>query len=161
MYPEEVMMKWIEREPDALFDKLAPVAHGLGMELVDALVSRHKGSIQVRCVVTANGTDDCGAFHHAIVPTLDLEFGGSDYSVEVSTPGIERRLKSGRELACFLGKDVRFLVSGENEWRAGVLEKCEKENIVIRTKDEAQTVPLSTILKAKLDPAGGAASRGN
>ncbi|MDR1466787.1 MAG: ribosome assembly cofactor RimP [Treponema sp.] len=151
-----IKLRFIPRESDPLFDSLEEVVNGLGMSLVDLVVSRHKKSVQIHATIDKKGivsVGDCSRVHRAIIPRLDLAF-SNDYSVEVSSPGINRNIKNGAELVHYLGRGIRCYCSDVSDWVVGVLLAVDKEGIVIAKKDalvEPKKISYDVIAKAKLD----------
>jgi ribosome maturation factor RimP len=147
-------MRYTLRGPDELYDSLIPVVRGLGLELVELTVSRHRGAVQVRAVVYkpgALGVDDCSRVHHALLPRLELAFPGQDLHVEVSSPGIDRIIKDGAEFAFYTGRGIRCYRTDISDWSAGVLESAGENGIVLRGKEGAVNISYEIIAKAKLD----------
>jgi ribosome maturation factor RimP len=133
---------------------LEPVIRGLGLELVELTVSRHRGAVQVRAVVYksgALGVDECSRAHHALLPRLELAFPGQDLYVEVSSPGIDRLIKDGAEFAHYMGRGIRCYRTDISDWSAGILEAAGEQGIVLRGKAGAMNISYEIITKAKLD----------
>jgi ribosome maturation factor RimP len=122
-------------------------------------VSRQKGSVQVRAVIYNGGSigvQDCSKVHSAITPRLELAFEGQDIYLEVSSPGIERLIKDGKEAARYRGKTVRCYRTDISDWTAGILESADEKGITLNTKDGVVKLDYEIIAKAKLsDSAGG------
>ena len=158
-----------ESQDTALRDELETVLSGMKFSLIDLVVSKHRGSVQVRVVIYNGnpiGTDDCSRVHRAITPRLELAFDQQDVYLEVSSPGIERLIKNGDEFRFYLGKPVRCYRTDISDWTAGVLESVDENGIVLRIKagenptecnsaelhsDEAVKLGFNIIAKAKLD----------
>jgi ribosome maturation factor RimP len=145
----------VVREP------LEALVKGLGMDLIELDVFRAKprkgspGSVRVRAVVYkpgAIGTDDCARAHRAIMPPLESAFPGLDLSVEVSSPGINRRIRDGLELACYKGRGVRCWRTDISDWSAGILEAADGQGITIKGKEGTIRLDYEVIAKAGLDP---------
>ena len=160
-----------ENNDDELLGTLEPVAKGLGLAILELTTFRRKargktpGSVQVRITVYKDGNigvDDCSAFHRAILPRLELVFGGLDLYLEVSSPGIGRLIKDGSEMVHFIGRGIRCYRSGRAEesgtdhsgWIAGVLKAADENGITLETGDEIIVLPYEAIAKAKLDTGG-------
>ena len=153
----------------SLRQSLEKVLKGLKFSLIELIVSRHRGSVQVRAVIyngASIGTDDCAKVHRAIMPRLELAFAGQeslpgmtnhersnppDIYLEVSSPGIEKLIKDGNEFRHYTGKMVRCYRTDITEWTAGLLESAGEEGIILRTKDGAEKLSFDIIAKAKLD----------
>ena len=153
-------MRYIAKETGvcetiALQESLKPVLNGLGLKLIEFIVSRHKGSVQIRAVVYnggAIGLNDCSRAHHAIMPRLELAFQGQDVYLEVSSPGINRLIKDGAEFVHYLGRGIRCYRTDISDWSAGILENVDEKGIFIKRDDGKVRLEYEIIAKAKLDP---------
>jgi ribosome maturation factor RimP len=149
------------RETAALRADVEPVLGGLGLALVELVLSRHRGSAQVRLVVTraapdaenrSIGTAELAAAHRAVLPRLETAFPGGNLHVELSSPGTDRLIKEGAEFRFFLGKAVQCYRTDTSRWCAGILRGSDEEKIVLETPEEGVTeLAYTTIAKAKLD----------
>jgi ribosome maturation factor RimP len=137
-----------------LYDSLEPITRGLGLDLVELTVSRHRGTVQVRAVVYktgALGVDDCSRVHNALLPRLELAFPGQDLYVEVSSPGIDRLIRDGAEFVFYTGRGIRCYRTDISDWSAGILESAGETGIVLRGKEGTINIGYDVIAKAKLD----------
>jgi len=89
--------------PDALRELIEPIVRGYGLELVDAPVRRGRGGTRLEVVLDTRAGDggvrieDCANVSREIGHALDaVDFFGGPYELEVSSPGVDRRL--GREI---------------------------------------------------------------
>jgi ribosome maturation factor RimP len=124
------------------------------MSLVDLMVSRHKGTVQVKAVVYKPGpigVEDCSRVHHALTPRLELAFAGQDLYVEVSSPGINRLIKDAAEFGHYLGRGIRCFRTDTFDWSGGVLESADETGLVLKGKDGMIPLGYDIIAKAKLD----------
>jgi ribosome maturation factor RimP len=131
---------------------LEPAAKGLGLSLVEVSVSGTGGDVRIRLVIHKKGTvgiDDCTAFHRAALPELELVFPGG-FSLEVSSPGTDRRIKDGAEFASYLGESVRCYCTDVSDWVEGVLESSDGEGISLRGDRGSLRIGYGVIAKAKL-----------
>lgn len=85
--------------------------------------------------------DDCVEISHALSSWLDLnDFIQESYTLEVSSPGLGRKLKKDKDFIREKGKkvDIRLYtaVNGEKEF-TGILEDFDKENIYIEVDSDA------------------------
>jgi ribosome maturation factor RimP len=94
--------------------------------------------------------DQCAGLSRGLADILDTydPIEGT-YVLEVSSPGLDRPLKSDRDFQRALGKDVRMQVEGRGELR-GRLAAAEGDGLTIQTGDETVTVSRSQVLKANL-----------
>ena len=152
-------MKYTVKDADtpeiaALRQGLEKVLKGLGFSLIELVVSRHRGSVQVRAVIYSGGSmglDDCSKAHRAITPRLELAFAGQDLYLEVSSPGVERLIKDGVEFAHYLSRGVRCYRTDISDWTAGILESVNEKGIKIKANEESIWLDFEIIAKAKLD----------
>ena len=138
----------------------------LGLELFELKVGGSKGRpvIDVR-VEREDGqsvtVDNCAAASRAIESRLDADgFGGGNYVLEVSSPGIERPLRSAKDWTRFVGKTavVTANVPGDPAGRrtdeveiAGVEGDAGKEIVIVRNeRGDERRFPLAAVEKARL-----------
>ena len=101
--------------------------------------------------------DDCEQASNAISTILDVEdFSNLPYTLEVSSPGAERPLRTNRDFKMVIGHFLRVEMR-ENELSAGKeyigkLTACENDTLTLDV-DDGQTIgiPLSDIEKARVD----------
>ncbi len=125
----------------------------VGIKLVDLTVSRHRSSIQVSAVVyypAGTGIDECSRSHRLMQPKLVEYLGTEDFGLEVASPGIDRVLKSAREYQIFKGRGLR-VVMADGSRKGGILEAYDGTTLTLAGNDGTESVPVSDILKAKLD----------
>ncbi len=72
------------------------------------------------------------------------------YDLEVSSPGIERRLRTEREYRWAVGKRVRCWTAAGQELR-GRLTEVAGERLVLERDGERVEVPRVDVTKARLD----------
>lgn len=103
--------------------------------------------------------DDCEAFHRAVLPVLELEYGREALSMEVTTPGIQRIFKDTYEFEVFTGKFCRVYSSIHSSWIEGTISSYENNKVTLNDylvvdsneKGESITLELGQISKAKLE----------
>jgi ribosome maturation factor RimP len=126
------------------------------MSLIDAGTSKQKGGgVHIRLVVYKKGgsvgTDDCARVHRAIIPRLDIAFPDDDFSVEVSSPGIDRAIKDGAELVHYIGRGIRCYRTDISDWTAGILQAADEKQLVLVNDDGNITLNYDVDAKAKLE----------
>jgi ribosome maturation factor RimP len=137
----------------AVHNALKPAAEGLGLSLIELDLFKSRGNVQIRLVVYKKGIslNDCSAFHRAVLPLLELLFPGGDFSVEVSTPGIDRLIKEGAEFAHYAGRGVRCYRADISGWSEGILESADEHGITLKSGDQTVRIAMENISRAKLD----------
>jgi len=138
---------------------VAPTIVGMGFELVRVAMSRGGATLQIM-IEPADGrpmdVEDCATLSRALSAVLDVEDPlPTAYTLEVSSPGIDRPLTREKDYARWAGHLARMEtaepIEGRRRFKGTVLGL---ENGVVRLKlddgTEAQ-LPLSTVIRAKLE----------
>ncbi len=85
-------------------------AEELGLELIDCEYKKEGGRRILRLYIDKKGgvgLDDCEAVSRSVEPVLDSEdFIDEAYTFEVSSPGLDRPLKTDRDFIRYEGEDV-------------------------------------------------------
>ena len=96
---------------DAVTELVKPIVEGLGMELVEVLFAKTKEGDALTVFIDKDGgvsLNDCEAVHNAIdAPLDDLDpTDGKPYTLNVSSPGLDRPFKTDRDFAKHIGFKV-------------------------------------------------------
>jgi ribosome maturation factor RimP len=123
----------------------------LGFRLYD--INFNEVSRTLRAFIDKEGrsvtVNDCKRVSNLISGKLDeLDYFDFRYTLEVSSPGIERQLKRPEHYKWAMGKVVEIDI-GDKKIR-GYLRKVQKNGIVIGTKSGEDTIPYASIHKAKV-----------
>jgi ribosome maturation factor RimP len=139
-------------------DIVAPTIVGMGYELVRVAMSKG-GTLQIM-IEPADGramdVEACAVLSRALSAVLDVEdpMPGS-YTLEVSSPGIDRPLTRPKDYARWAGHIARLETAEPVEGRRrfkGTLLGLEGDLVKLRLEDGKETqVPLSAVSKAKLE----------
>jgi ribosome maturation factor RimP len=137
-------------------DAIQPLLAGMGFSLVEISVGRRKGSTVVSLVIYRKegvGVEQCAEVSSLVFPRLQTmeDLGGADVSLEVSSPGIERSIRSPAEYLIFMGRGVRVLAADETEWVSGIIEGVEGGTLKLRKGKERFGFALEGIRRARLD----------
>jgi ribosome maturation factor RimP len=151
-------MQYTPLERDEIFRMLEPLVTGCSggaLALLDVKSARHKGSsLATLTVYHPDGSgvslDDCRLVSRAVEARLELEFAGSDLTVQVASPGIDRKIVNGAEFPLWLGRGVKVYRTDTSAWSAGILKEAEKDYIILEGKEEMVKVNMKDIAKAKL-----------
>jgi ribosome maturation factor RimP len=147
---------------DELANLLEPEVERLGYELVDLEVRLGgKGGLVRLYIDKPDGIDldDCEKVSLAVSALLDVEDPvPANYNLEVSSPGLDRKLTKVAHFQRFTGEIVkvqmRFPIDGRRRFR-GTLVASDEEKIVVEVDGESYNLPLKTIDTARLVPAVG------
>ncbi len=124
--------------------KCRRIADEMGFELVDVALDREPTGKYLRIYIDRPegiSLDDCERFHKAIRPLVE----SYDYDfMEVSSPGIDRPLKTDRDFERNLGAEVEIhlfrALEGVREL-TGTLAGLEGEEIVLDTPEGEKRIP--------------------
>ena len=138
---------------------LEPTVERLGYELVDleARLGGKGGVIRVFIDKPDGiGLDDCEKVSLAVSALLDVEDPiPGHYDLEVSSPGLDRKLTKIEHFQRFVGETVkvqmRFPIAGRRRFH-GTLESVDDENIVVDVDGEPHSLALAAIDTARLVP---------
>ncbi len=144
---------------DELSNLLEPTVERLGYELVDAEVRLgSKGGLVRLFIDKPEGVDldDCERVSRAVSALLDVEDPiPGNYNLEVSSPGLDRKLTKVEHFQRFTGETVkiqmRIPIAGRRRFR-GTLVSSDADNIVVEVDGESHRLPLKTIDTARLVP---------
>ncbi len=144
---------------DELREMLEPSIERLGYELSDLEVKLGGRSGVLRLFIDhpdGIGLDDCEKVSRAVSALLDVEDPlPGQYNLEVSSPGLDRKLTKVEHFQRFTGETVkvrtRFPIAGRRRFR-GTLVASDDEQIVVEVDGEAHSLPLAKIETARLVP---------
>jgi ribosome maturation factor RimP len=132
------------------------VEQGAGLELVDVAFHRGSGRSLLRVTIDRQGGVDLDAIAETserISRRLDLEgFNPGPYSLEVSSPGIERPLKQPRDFARWVGQRIKVKTSHPVDGGrslTGTLVAADPEGIRLATEHGEHAVSFDQITSAR------------
>ena len=132
-------------------DNLNELVKECGVELYDTEIANENGRAIYRIYITKNGgvsLDDCEKVSRLLSPIFDVEPPISgDYNLEVSSPGLERKLSEARHFKASLGELVKAQTA-EAKF-AGRLVKADNESIALENDEGVFELKIGDIKKAK------------
>lgn len=148
-----------------MLERIRGVAHrvtsGRGFELADVELKRQRGGYFVRLYVDKEGgigLDDLRSVSEEVSAILDVEDPvPASYTLEVSSPGLDRPLKTEADYRRFLGRLARVSsyepVDGRRHW-TGRLRSFEDGVVAIALEKEGGTlcrIPFAKIAHGRLE----------
>ena len=135
-----------------------PVLEELGLELVEMQFRREQNGWVLRLIIDKQdgvGLDDCATASREISQLLDIEdFIDQAYKLEVSSPGLDRPLKSMADFQRYIGRKARIKtiesIAGEHVF-IGKIQQTEGETIILEVGPKEVTIPFSQVSKARLE----------
>lgn len=123
----------------------------LGAKLYDIVTTKEHDRNIFRVLVTAEGgisLDKCAEISRMISPILDVdEPMNGEYILEVSSPGIERKLKNKDHFKASIGEKVK-IKNFATEVFKGELLCADNEKIVVKTEFGEDEITYDNILAA-------------
>ncbi len=131
---------------------LRPVVEGLGYSLWD-VVYRKVGADWTLTITIDHedgiSIDDCEKVHRTIDPLLDEADPIEDsYQLEVSSPGIEREIRTDAHIAACMGEEIDARLFAPHEGKrayTGVLAGYEGNVLTLQTAEGEVSLPRSAI----------------
>lgn len=134
-----------------LEESIKLAVESLGAQLYDISTLKEHDKNIFRVSVTAQGgisLDKCAEISRMISPILDVEEPmNGEYVLEVSSPGIERKLKKKEHFICSVGEKVKVKDFSTDVFK-GILIFANEDKIVIQTEFGEEELSYDNILSA-------------
>jgi ribosome maturation factor RimP len=148
---------------DALMRLLEPPIEALGIDVVDIEFAREGRGGVLRIFIDRGAedsggavtVDDCARVSHAVSQVLETQDPiKGHYTLEVSSPGFDRILRTRAHFERFVGQrvfvELKLPIEGRRRF-IGVL-KSAVDTIVVDVDGKAHSLPFDRIQKARLRP---------
>ena len=139
-------------------EKLRPVIEEMGYELVEVSYEKENGSMSLIFTIDKEEgvtIDDCEIVNKKIDPILD-ELNPTDdkpYTLVVSSPGLDRPIKTDRDLKRNLGKEIELTLFAKQDGQKvfkGVLKDFDDKNVTLQTQKGDFTFERTKIANMRL-----------
>ena len=135
-----------------------PTIKNLGFEIVQIeVLGEMNPCLQImadRYDQTGMNVDDCAQISRAVSAILDVEDPITNtYTLEVSSPGLDRPLVKREDFVRFAGAEVKLEKRGQGDEQRryrGELKGVKGNDVVLLMKGEEILIPLVDVQKAKL-----------
>ena len=146
-------------DPFGIVPIVEPVIVGMGYNFWGLECQASENTAQVRIFIDHSEgitLDDCSRVSQQLSAVLDVEDPVQvPYTLEISSPGINRKLFSTEQMKNAVGSKVKVKTTWPiNERRniRGMLKNADDENVTVVTQEgEEFLVPIEAIKNAKLD----------
>lgn len=133
------------------------IAERLNLSIVDAEYTKEGNTRVLRIYIdapTGAGLDDCEAFSHAFDEEFDaLDIIKEAYTLEISSPGVDRILKTEREFNHYIGREVLVklykAINNKKEFH-GILKSYENKTAIVTSDNEDISIPLNEAVYIRL-----------
>lgn len=134
-----------------------PLLADMGLELVEVQYRREGQGWVLRFFIDKEGgitIEDCAKASREIGSHLEVEnLLDHAYTLEVSSPGLERPLKKREDFARFAGRLVRIKMQESAEGQKifiGILSRIEGDSVVLTQEENEVFLDFDKITKARL-----------
>lgn len=143
---------------EALHELVVPVVETMGCEFwgLEYLSSGRSAMLRIYIDNDPVAVEDCEKVSRQVSSLLDVEdLIDSEYTLEVSSPGLDRPLYTLAQYEKYLGEDValklRFPYEGRRNFK-GRLSGVEGEDVLLVVDDHEFLFPISGVEKANIVP---------
>ncbi len=149
---------------DALMRLLEPPIEALDYELVDLEFAREGRGGVLRIYIDRRAgdpgrsitVDDCASVSHAVSQILETQDPiKGHYTLEVSSPGFDRILRTKAHFERFIGErvfaELKLPIDGRRRF-VGALRSVSDDTIVVEVDGRVYSLPFDRIQKARLRP---------
>ncbi len=144
----------------AVWDLAEPMAEELGLVLWDVVFEKEGANYYLRIIIDKEdgvGIEDCVNMSHALdKPLDDANLIDRQYNLQVSSPGIERKLTRDFHFECAIDEKVIVRLirpyEGQREFKGVLIDYSETGAVTIEFPDETtMTAEKKEIAFVKLD----------
>ena len=126
-----------------------------GCELADVVLSRYKNNSTLKIYVySANGVDidECARLSKIVGDVIDgTDLFESGYTLEVSSPGLDRPLKTSRDFKYRVGETVRVhFVDPKKKKLTAEIVSADETSVALKDDCDTYEIELADIEKAKI-----------
>ena len=162
----------MRRAPENIWDFLSPIVKGMDYDFVGATLGQAESGLTLRVYIDKEASDDdegigetgpnrsgvvvddCVAVSRQVSAALDVEdLIAGEYTLEVSSPGVDRPLFSQADFAQQVGNTVKFKLgitsSGRRNYK-GIVDSVEDGLVVVEIDNELHELALQDIESANL-----------
>lgn len=144
---------------ESVFALVSPIASSFGLEVIEVNYEKKYDGMNLTIVIDKDGgvtIDDCETLHRAIDAPLDeLDPIAESYTLNVSSPGLDRPLKTERDFKRNMGGKISVKLYKPLENKKvfdGVLTAYDDETFTIQTLDKQQTITFNKKDTALIEP---------
>ena len=149
----------MDRRERQLEELLTPVVQSLDCEIWGIELLRQGKHSKLRVYIDREegvNVDHCAAISRHVSDLLDVEeFSQNPYTLEVSSPGMDRILFKTEQYEQSVGEQVevrlRFPFEGRKKF-VGVLAGIEDDSVLVQIDDEEFVLPLENVQRTRIVP---------
>ena len=138
----------------ALIAEVESVVEEMGFSIVELRVGRSHKLSQVTLVLYRSdgmGVNELSNLHRLVRPLLEGFEELEDLNLVVSSPGVDRKIKSREEYPIFKGRGLKVMLRDSSVWRGGIIQDADERLIHLLTPEGLEKIEMNAIKSAKLD----------
>ena len=141
---------------DRLQPLIATIVEKFSADFLDLEIKGSKNNVVVRVIVDAEGgvgVETCAAISRALADELDMADAiASRYRLEVSSPGLDRPLRTLRDFQRNLGREVRVRHRREEAFveTEGTVQSVSENGIALAASEETLDIAFADIEVGKI-----------
>jgi ribosome maturation factor RimP len=146
----------MENLRDRLQPLIAPIVEKFSAEFLELEIKGSKNNVVVRVIVDAEGgvgVETCAAISRALADELDMADAiSSRYRLEVSSPGVDRPLRTLRDFQRNVGREARVRHRQGDAFieTEGTIQSVSENGIVLAALEEALDIAFADIDAGKI-----------
>ncbi len=134
------------------YDNMVKIVESCGVHVYDTEVATEFDKRIFRLYITSKegiNLDKCAEVSRILSPIFDVEPPlEGEYTFEVSSPGIERKLTKPEHFTASLGEKIKVKLKDKEKF-IGILESFENNLVSVRVENDLKVIPIDTIEKAR------------
>ena len=135
-----------------LEESIKIAVQGCKVELYDIVITKENNNNIFRIYITSKDgitLDKCAEVSHMVSPILDLnEPISGKYNLEVSSVGVERKLKTLHHFICSVGEKVKIKEYSTKTFKGKLIEASKDGTLKIKNNKNIYTTKYDNILSA-------------
>lgn len=145
----------VEEQLQQLF---SPAIREAGCTFVEIKIKGNASKPLIQVFIDRDGgvtVDDCSRVSRILTAVLDTNFPDiPQYRLEVSSPGLDRPLRSRSDFQKNIGRIVKIQKNEETggQWIEGEIVRADSEAVIIRIADQEDSVSYGHIRIARIQP---------
>ena len=138
-----------------LKDRIAPVLEEDGFECVELKVVRSRATRIIHLFADKEGgitIADCAKLSRKLSALLEQDPEWGEYRLEVSSPGVERPLKTPRDFSKNRDREVTLWITDGDKRRSldGVVLDADESSVTLRNKTGDFRIPADSIVQGRI-----------
>jgi len=141
---------------DPLFEEFAPLLEALNIAIVDVNFVENPYTTRLAVVIKLIdgevGVQQCAIAHNLIKARMEVRLAKEqDFDLEVSTPGLQRKIRDAYEFNLFKNKRVRAYDTFHSAWFSGIISEVKESSVVLTNCLDNENNKLDSNLELEFD----------